>query len=96
MARSSWKYHFYKLEELEAYLHYITDNGYYYQLTNRKTTLNKLNFFKQGVLHTGKYTIVRRFTKYHIGLKLGAFTKNRKPFYFRSKKKKNVTKKYPI
>lgn len=39
-------------------------------------------------VHQGKnYTIVNAY-KFKVGLKYGSFTKTRKPFFFRSKKKK--------
>ena len=96
LARSSWKYHFYRKDEVESYVNYLTDSFDYSELVDRKTTLTKLNYYKPGTLYTGKYTIAMRFSTHHVGFKLGAFTKNRKPFYFRSKKKKNVTKKYTV
>lgn len=96
MARASWKYHFYKKNEITAYVNYLLDVPQSEILSKRKTTITKLNCFNYAEVYTGKYTLEKRFSKYHIGLKLGAFTKNRKPFYFRSKKKKNVTKKYKL
>lgn len=62
-------------------------------MRNRKITLTKLNYFIPALLHTGKWLVERNFTKYHTSFKLGQFTKNRKPFYFRSKKKKKCYKK---
>ena len=95
MARSSWKYHYYLKDEIEHYVSNlldITNSDFNYR---RHTTLTQLNYLNPSVIHTGKYTVERFFSKYHIGLKIGGFTKSRKPYYFRSKKK-NVTKKYPI
>lgn len=96
MAKSSRKYHFYKKSDVEGYINNLIDTKDNSYMSNRRVTLTRLNYFKPSSLYSGKYTIERFFTKYHIGLKLGSFTKNRKPFYFRSKKKKNVTKKYSI
>jgi ribosomal protein S19 len=96
VAKSSWKYHFYKKSDIECYIDYITDTQNNSYNSCRNTTLTKLNSFKPSILYSGKYTFERFFTKYHIGFKLGSFTKTRKPFYFRSKKKKNVTKKYQL
>lgn len=95
LARSSWKYHYYANEEVESYITHLLDipnNNYNYR---RYTTLTQLNYFKPAVIYTGKYTIERFFLKYHFGFKVGGFSKNRKPYYFRSKKK-NVKKKYTI
>lgn len=97
LARASWKYHFFKDADVENYANYLTDAPSEFDFNSlRKTTITKLNFFKPAVISTGKYTVEKYLTKYHIGFKLGGFTKNRKPFYFRSKKKKNVTKKYNL
>lgn len=94
LARASWKFHFYKLQDLDNYVDYMTDtNLYSLENTTRHSTITKFNFFVPAVLHTGKVLVDKNFTRYHIGFKLGQFTKNRKPYYFRSKKKKNVTKK---
>lgn len=62
-------------------------------MVNRRTTLTKLNYFIPSLLYTGKWSVEKNFTKYHVGFKLGQFTKTRKPFYFRSKKKKKCYKK---
>ena len=94
MARASWKYHFFKESEVEHYVNYLTDGEVFSYNNKRKTTITKLNYYLPSFVYTGKYEIERRFSRYHIGFKLGQFTKNRKPFYFRSKKKKNVTKKH--
>ena len=88
LARASWKYHFYIQTEVEDYTDYLIDQNPTKLNLVRKTTLTKLNFFKIGYIYSGKYTVEKKFSKLHIGFKLGEFTKNRKPFFFRSKKKK--------
>ncbi len=93
LARSRWKYHFYGKSEVESYVNYLTDKFDDNVLRDRKTTITKLNYYKPATLYTGKYSIPMRFSSHHVGFKLGAFTKNRKPFYFRSKKKKKCYKK---
>ena len=95
LARSSWKYHYYSSDDVESYITHLLDipNDDYNH--RRYATLTQFNYFKPGVIYTGKYTFERSFLKYHLGLKIGCFSKNRKPYYFRSKKK-NVTKKYTI
>lgn len=96
MARASWKFHPFKDYEVEQYINYITDNHVDLIESNNKriNTIHKLNYFIPVSLHTGKWLIEKNLTKYHFSFKLGQFTKNRKPFYFRSKKKKNVKKNY--
>ncbi len=96
MARASWKYYSFKQQEVLYYTKYLLDLPQDDFIIKRFTTITKLNYFVNPKLSTGKYLIKKSFSKYHIGLKFGSFTKNRKPFYFRSKKKKNVTKKYNI
>lgn len=99
MARASWKYHFFKESEIFDYISYITDeqNNLFNAYNNdRHKTITKLNCFTLFTINTGKWLVDRSLTKYHIGIKLGQLTKTRKPFYFRSKKKKNVTKKNPL
>ncbi len=41
-------------------------------------------------IHQGFLITKRKITKYHKYLKLGALLKTKKPYFFRSKKKKNV------
>lgn len=94
LARASWKYHFFRKSEIEQYCEYLIDNvrpEIYYP--KRHDTITKLNYFVIRKIYTGKWLVERNFTKYHTSFKVGQFTKNRKPYYFRSKKKKNVTKK---
>ncbi len=89
MARASWKYHFFKNVEVEQYINHITENDYDLidKNNDRSTTVHKLNYYLPVTLHTGKWLITPTLTKLHIGFKLGQFTKTRKPYYFRSKKK---------
>jgi hypothetical protein len=95
VARASWKYYFYKDFEVDQYVDKLIDEPIISNSFNNKrhSTLHKLNFFLPTQIHTGKWIIEKLFTKYHIGFKLGQFTKTRKPYYFRSKKKRSVTKK---
>jgi len=97
LARASWKYHFFQNNEIEDYTNFLTDSYFEEQcISSRKITITKLNFFKHLSVSTGKTIVDKSISKYHVGCKVGQFTKNRKPFYFRSKKKKNVTKKYKL
>lgn len=95
MARAGWKYYFFKDFEVEQYSDYLFDDLVLPQVLNNKrhNTIHLLNYFLPVDIHTGKWTIDRKFNKYFINFKLGQFTKNRKPFYFRSKKKRFDTKK---
>lgn len=97
MARASWKYHFFNKSDVEHYTNYLIDEIKPTDINlKRHTTLTKLNYFIPTEIYFGKSTIIKNFSRYHISFKVGQFTKNRKPFFFRSKKKKNVTKKYNL
>lgn len=80
-------------------MNYITDEDYANGVVGdnkRHKTITKLNFFCENTVYTGKWEVDYITTKQHVGFKLGALTKTRKPYYFRSKKKKNVTKKNTV
>ena len=96
VARTSWKFYTFRDCDIEQYIDYITD---YTPTTSdtvykRHLTIHKLNYFLPVSLHTGKWVIEPNLNKYHFGFKFGQLTKTRKPYYFRSKKKKNVKKNY--
>jgi ribosomal protein S19 len=55
--------------------------------TKRNSTIHKLNYFGKAEIYTGKWLVELNLSKYSFGFKLGQFTKTRKPYYFRSKKK---------
>lgn len=96
MARSVSKYLYFNKYQIEHYINTLI----YEDVANsfnekRTTTIHKLNFNNEFIIHTGKWEIKKKFTKFHFNYKLGEFTKTRKPYYFRSKKK-NVNKKYKL
>lgn len=96
MARAGWKYHSFKSEEITNYINYITEEDFYNEAVNwnsRYKTITKLNCFDYVTIYTGKFEAEFRLSKYFIGCKLGQLSKTRKPYFFRSKKKKNVKKK---
>lgn len=77
-------------------MNFLTDENYVNEAsftTKRHNTITKLNCFTYPEIYTGKWVVEQRLTSHYIGFKLGQVTKTRKPYYFRSKKKKNVTKK---
>lgn len=90
VARSVWKYFFFKKFELEQYINYLFDDGFDVESLNYKriNTVTALNYFIPVNIHFGKLSLNKVFTKHFIGFKLGSFTKTKKPFYFRSKKKR--------
>ena len=50
-------------------------------------TIIKWNNFYLVSIHQGKYNTELQQTYNHLGFKFGQFTKTRKPFFFRGKKK---------
>jgi ribosomal protein S19 len=94
VARSAWKYFFFKKFELEQYINYLIEE--IYEITDynfkRITTITSLNYFIPVNIHFGKLSLSKSFTNHYIGFKLGSFTKTKKPFYFRSKKKRKCYK----
>lgn len=100
MARAGWKYHFFRSEDITNYLNYLTDDFYEDEsvyTNSRFKTITKLNYFTPLTVYTGKWLVNKNLTKHYFGIKVGQLTKTRKPFYFRSKKKKkNVRKKNPV
>ncbi len=91
MARAGWKFYMFRDLDIENYVNYITDDTTILnrQPNKRHLTIHQLNYFLPVTLHTGKWSIEPQLTKFHFGFKYGQLTKNRKPYYFRSKKKKN-------
>lgn len=90
MARAGWKFYMFRDLDIERYTNYLTDYSSETANTTEKRhiTIHKLNYFIETNLHTGKWTINSNLSKYHFGFKFGQLTKTRKPYYFRSKKKK--------
>jgi ribosomal protein S19 len=57
-------------------------------LSERSSVITALDCNYVRSVYQGKSFVTIQATPYHLGYKVGAFTKTRKPFYFRSKKKK--------
>lgn len=99
MARASWKYHYFLNEEIDNYIEYLSEENFVNEtipINSRIKTITQLNYFLNVEIYNGKWHIFKKLSKHYFGYKLGNFTKNRKPYYFRSKKKKNVTKKHKL
>lgn len=89
MSRSSKK--FLPLYELDL-------KRYFIKLTNfksltiksfsRRTSLNFWHINNKYSIYQGRYYSIHDFTETCLGYKAGSFTKTRKPFFFRSKKKR--------
>lgn len=55
----------------------------------KNKTVNNFNKNFKGFIHFGKLWRKNKPLKLHLSNKFGMFLKTRKPFFFRSKKKKN-------
>lgn len=89
MARSTYKYYSFDNLEILNYIHYLTEHNNLLVSKNiRSLTLHQLNYYLPFNIYTGKWVIKKYFLKHHWNFKVGQFTKTRKPFFFRSKKKR--------
>lgn len=93
MAKSAWK--FLKTDQKQLYMHnyeyklLIKNQGYQkYGFVKNSFIINNINYGFKYVSHIGNEYLHKKFYKYCIGLKMREFLKFKKPFYFRSKKKK--------
>lgn len=90
MSKSAWKFLFVSEYDLFTYLKTYMKRLRLpkYAPNLRAKTVNNWNYRFWFQVHQGKYIVRVRPTIYHTGYKLGSFTKTRKPFFFRSKKKR--------
>lgn len=87
MSRVSWKFLYFT--EYDLYTFYEPMVGVQAPWDSfRNKTINNLNIDRFYNVHQGNVYVSFETTIYHLGWKLGAFSKTRKPFFFRSKKKK--------
>ena len=71
-----------------SYYKTIDPNFEYEVCNDRYLTINRLNFKEKRIVYQGKYKVFFDPSVYCLNYKLGMFSKTRKPFFFRSKKKK--------
>ena len=88
--RSSWKYFTLESTVLEKQYGMLLGKPQPKQLVLKNRKLSVTNFFINSLckIHQGKFSVRFRLNEFYLGYKLGQFTKTRKPFFFRSKKKK--------
>lgn len=90
MAKSTWK--FLSTVVADKYIYLIDYLNLYFDTflwrQKRNITFNNLNVSYLYSIHQGKVDVSVFPISWHISFKTGAFTKTRKPFFFRSKKKK--------
>lgn len=89
MARSVFKYYSFNNSEIINYIFFLTEYKKLINLESKRcTTITKLNDYLSFNIHTGKWIVLKRIQSNYWGFKLGQLTKTRKPFFFRSKKKR--------
>lgn len=88
MSRSNWKGVYHTEKDLCSFYKTINANFEYISNNDRYMTINKLNYKERRVVYQGKCRVFFDSSSYCINYKLGMFSKTRKPFFFRSKKKK--------
>lgn len=71
------------------YNNIILDRKNFYAASDREKTINNITSNTWFSIHNGKrWTTQFLSSDYCVGYKLGMFSKTRKPFFFRSKRKK--------
>ena len=88
MARSNWKYIYHTDYDLMVFYSKINSLFNIPEHNVRSLTINMLNYTQNRYVYQGKYNVYFDTSIYCLNYKLGMFTKTRKPFFFRSKKKK--------
>lgn len=89
MARSNWKYIYHTDYDLMVFYSKINSLFNIPEHNVRSLTINMLNYTQNHYVYQGKYNVYFDTSIYCLNYKLGMFTKTRKPFFFRSKKKKD-------
>ena len=98
MSRSVWKFYNIEQVDLKKYLNEYTilDTSGSKQkvyLKNNKLRINNINYMHRYIIKQYKFYSSLKFCKYNISEVIGSFIKNKKPFFFREKKKKKCLKK---
>ena len=90
MARSTYKKFFLTYDDMYFfYNNIVLENKRYTVLCDRENTINNITSNTWFSIHSGKrFSTEFKSSEYSIGYKLGMFAKTRKPFFFRSKRKK--------
>lgn len=94
MGRSSWKFNFVTNCDLYKYYNKLSRPLEYTAYGYRDKTINNWNNNITYKVEQGKVHMFINTNEYFNNYKLGMFSKTRKPFFFRSKKKKNEANKF--
>ena len=88
LSRSNYKKHLLMLDDL-YFFYSIVNPEFEYKLSSRRNkTVNNLSIRNTFYVHQGNSIKDVRLSEYSIGRKVGEFSKTRRPFFFRSKKKR--------
>lgn len=90
MSKSGYKFLFVSENDILIYLYNLSKKKKINIKKNnlRLCTVNRWNYKFLYNIHQGKYARIVLPSLYHFSYKLGMLIKTRKPFFFRSKKKK--------
>lgn len=88
MGRSNFKFLYYSEKDLCSFFKKINPNFEYNSNNTRYMTLNKLNLLEKRYVYQGQNKVYFKSSEYCLGYKLGMFSKTRRPFFFRQKKKR--------
>lgn len=89
MSRSSYKYLPMYEDDMKKYFYQLVEKKVYEKvLVNKRKTIIMWNNFYIAKIHQGRYYNRISQSRLLLSYKFGEFTKTRKPFFFRSKKKR--------
>jgi hypothetical protein len=87
MARSNYKYVYVSDNDLKYLYSKINQNYDFETDSYRNKTINMLNYTNRYSIHQGDINVFLKPNIFHLNYKLGMFSKTKKPFFFRPKKK---------
>ncbi len=90
MSRVSWKFTHTTSNDLHYFFYKINNQHNFVFDSYRSKSVNNWNVGASYLLEQGKTKITVSTNEFCIDRKLGMFSKTRKPFFFRSKRKKKI------
>lgn len=89
MSRSNKKFlPLYTIDLKRYFTKLMNFNKLYIKNFSRKITINSWHINNKYSVYQGRYYSEHTFTEHSMNFKVGSFTKTRKPFFFRTKKKR--------